>query len=120
MDLLGGDLFGGPSSGPAATGLIKPTSVWMEAAAGNGLEISGTCARKAGHCYLDMSFANKGAVPLSVRQLRHLLLLTFLDLGHSHAGSRLCTTTHAPYGGICPTWCPCLPDADWRLQYPMG
>jgi len=69
------DLLGGALNSPAkvasspvqqSRGLVKPVAVWMEASSGaSGLEITGTCVRKMGALYLDMTLTNKTATALS-------------------------------------------------------
>lgn len=98
MDLLSGDLgglglgggnssfgggdslasvFGGGSNvavGGAAFGssgsYTAPKQVWLAAAQGKGLEVSGTYARRGGQLFMDLSLTNKALQPMSAFALQ--------------------------------------------------
>lgn len=53
-----GDLFSMQSALPSA-GYVPPKTVWLPAAKGKGLEISGTFSRRGGQMYMDLTFMNK-------------------------------------------------------------
>jgi hypothetical protein len=54
------------SSGGAATSFfIPPKQVWLPAANGKGLEVSGTFSRKNGQIVMEMTFFNKAMQPMS-------------------------------------------------------
>jgi len=57
-----GDIFGLPAGGIPSTGGVfftPPKQIWLPAARGKGLEISGTFARKSGSISMEMTFSNK-------------------------------------------------------------
>ena len=60
------DFFSSPAAAPAAPAgpLALPKENWLSAAKGNGLEISGSFVRRNGQIYQEMTFTNRGAVPL--------------------------------------------------------
>lgn len=51
-----GDIFG---LGTTSTFYTPPKQVWLPAARGKGLEISGTFSRRNGQIFMDMTFSNK-------------------------------------------------------------
>merc|ERR1719494_926864 len=53
-----GDLFSVTGSMPGA-GLVAPKQVWLSAAKGKGLEISGTFSRRNGQIFMDLTFTNR-------------------------------------------------------------
>ena len=58
-----GDIFG-LGAAPATT-FVSPKTVWLPAARGKGLEISGTFSRKSGAISIEMSIHNKAMQPMS-------------------------------------------------------
>jgi hypothetical protein len=63
------DLFGGGGGVsavvPAATGYVPPKQVWLAAARGKGLEITGTFSRRMGVIYMEMTFSNRAMQPMN-------------------------------------------------------
>lgn len=59
-----GDIFG-MGSAATTTFFIPPKQVWLPAAKGKGLEVSGTFSRKNGHIYMEMTLSNKAMQPMS-------------------------------------------------------
>jgi AP-1 complex subunit beta-1 len=60
-----GDIFGIGSSSATTTFYIPPKQVWLPAAKGKGLEVSGTFTRKGGQIYMEMTLANKAMQPMN-------------------------------------------------------
>ena len=44
---------------------IPPKQVWLPAAKGKGLEVSGTFSRKSGQIFMEMTFSNKAMQPMN-------------------------------------------------------
>lgn len=49
----------------SVSAFVAPKAILLAAAAGNGLEVSGTFARRNGRIYMDMTFTNRGAIPMT-------------------------------------------------------
>ncbi|XP_052216549.1 AP-1 complex subunit beta-1-like [Dreissena polymorpha] len=62
-DMLGGlgDIFGMPQT----QSYVPPQEVWLPAAKGKGLEITGTFARKNNTIHMELTFTNKAMQPMS-------------------------------------------------------
>ncbi|XP_013383194.1 AP-1 complex subunit beta-1 isoform X1 [Lingula anatina] len=56
-----GDIFGGMSAGVS---YVAPQEVWLPAARGKGLEISGTFSRKNGQVFMEMTITNRAMQPM--------------------------------------------------------
>ena len=62
-----GDLFGlSGSMGLANQGsmYVQPTAIWLEAARGKGLEVSGTFSRRQNQLYMDLTVTNRAMQPM--------------------------------------------------------
>jgi len=57
-----GDIFG--LTAPAATSYVPPKQIWLPAARGKGLEISGNFYRSNGQIMMDMTFTNRAMQPM--------------------------------------------------------
>jgi AP-1 complex subunit beta-1 len=57
-----GDIFGLATSSPAS--YVAPKQIWLPAARGKGLEISGTFSRRNGQISMDMTFTNRAMQPM--------------------------------------------------------
>jgi hypothetical protein len=60
----------GIASGFSANGLIRPKQVILPAKSAQGMEISGTFARRGGKIYLDITFTNRAMQPISDFQMQ--------------------------------------------------
>ncbi|PVD33080.1 hypothetical protein C0Q70_08529 [Pomacea canaliculata] len=63
MDSFGGlgDIFGSASS----LSYVPPAEVWLPAAKGKGLEVTGTFARRSGQIVMELTFTNRAMQPMS-------------------------------------------------------
>ncbi|XP_014664948.1 PREDICTED: AP-1 complex subunit beta-1-like [Priapulus caudatus] len=60
-----GDIFGvGPGSGASAGFYVPPKQMWLPAAKGKGLEITGTFSRRGGQIVMDVTISNKAMQPM--------------------------------------------------------
>lgn len=57
-----GDIFG---ISPQSSSFVPPQEVWLPAAKGKGLEISGTFARKNAQVFMELTLANKAMQAVS-------------------------------------------------------
>ena len=57
-----GDIFGLTSSAPAS--YVAPKQVWLPAARGKGLEVSGTFSRRNGQIQMEMTLTNRAMQPM--------------------------------------------------------
>ena len=67
VDLLGGALggLGLDIGGPATGSFVRAPATWMDSTAGKGLMISGTCARRNGTVFMDLTLANQTPEPMA-------------------------------------------------------
>ena len=64
MDTLGGlnDIFGG--SAEMSSSYVPPQEVWLAAAKGKGMEVTGTFSRRNKQIFMELTVSNKAMQPM--------------------------------------------------------